>query len=52
MFNYSIIILVIKMNFLEINKIFNKMIDNTRISMIEINLNALKNGLIIDKNEQ
>jgi len=40
------------MNFLEINKIFNKMIDNTRISMIEINLNALKNGLIIDKNEQ
>lgn len=38
------------MNFLEINKILGKMIDNTRVAMIDLEVTRLKNGLLIDKN--
>ena len=40
------------MNFLEINKILNKMIDNTRTIMIDLEVAHLKDGLSIDKNNQ
>ena len=40
------------MNYLEINKIFNKMIDNTRGIMINLKIAHLKSGLSIDKNNQ
>ena len=40
------------MNYLEINKIFNKMIDNTRVIMINLKIAHLKSGLSIDKNKQ
>lgn len=39
------------MNYLEINRILNKMIDNTRISMIDLKVSLLKDSLIIDKNK-
>ena len=39
-----------KMNFLEINIILNKMIDNTRVVMLDLEVSCLKNGLLIDKN--
>ena len=38
------------MNYLEIAVILNKMIDNTRIVMIDLEVTHLKNGLSIDKN--
>ena len=41
-----------EMNYLEINKIFNKMIDNTRGIMINLKIAHLKSGLSIDKNKQ
>ena len=37
------------MNSLEISLILNKMIDNTRVVMIDLNVTRLKNGLLIDK---
>ena len=37
------------MNYIEINKIFNNMLDNTRIISIETQLYFLIDGLIIDK---
>ena len=40
------------MNFLEINRIINKMVDNTRIIMIDLKIAHLKSGLSIDKNNQ
>ena len=40
------------MNYLEINIIFNKMIDNTRCIMINLKIAHLKSGLSIDKNNQ
>lgn len=40
-----------KMNFLEINKILNKMIDNTRVGGIDLNVSIIKKGLIIDKKD-
>lgn len=39
------------MNFLEINMILNKMIDNTRVSMIDLDIATLS-GLLIDKTRQ
>ena len=41
-----------RMNYLEINKIFNKMIDNTRNVVIDLEIARLKSGLLIDKNNQ
>ena len=38
------------MNFLEISLILNKMIDNTRSIMLDLEVSHLKNGLLIDKN--
>ena len=38
------------MNILEINMILNKMIDKTRIVMIDLEITRLKSGLLIDKN--
>lgn len=40
------------MNFLEINVIYNKMIDNTRLCVIDLDVSLLKKGLLIDKNNQ
>ena len=40
------------MNYLEINKIINKMIDNTKIIMVDLKVARLKSGLLIDKNKQ
>ena len=40
------------MNYLEINIIINKMIDNTRNVMINLEIARLKSGLSIDKNSQ
>ena len=40
------------MNILEINKVINKMVDNTRIVMIDLEMVRLKNRLLIDKNNQ
>ena len=39
------------MNFIEISMVLNKMIDNTRIIMIDLEVSRLKNGLLIDKNK-
>ena len=39
------------MNYIEISKIINKMIDNTRLGMIDLNIATL-NGLLIDKTKQ
>lgn len=47
-----IIVLVINVNYLEISKIMNKMIDNTTIIMINLNVAQLKSPLSIDKNTQ
>ena len=38
------------MNYLEISMLFNKMIDNTRLIMIELEVTHLNDGLLIDKN--
>lgn len=38
------------MNFLEISKILNKMIDNTTMVMIDLEVTHLLGGLSIDKN--
>ena len=40
------------MNYMEISKIINKMIDNTRTIMIDLEIAHLKKGLSIDKNNQ
>jgi hypothetical protein len=40
------------MNFLEISKIINKMIDNTRSVVIDLEIAHLKRALSIDKNNQ
>ena len=40
------------MNFLEINIIYNKMIDNTMRCMIDLDIALLKKGLSIDKTNQ
>ena len=37
---------------MEINKILNNMINNTRNIKIKIEVNSLKNGIIIDKNRK
>jgi len=37
------------MNYLEISKIFNKMIDNTRIGLIDLNVSIIKEA--IDKRD-
>lgn len=37
------------MNFLEVNKILNKMIDNARVGSIDLNVSLIKKGLTIDK---
>ena len=37
------------MNIIEINMILNKMIDNTRKVMLDLEVSRLKNGLSIDK---
>lgn len=39
------------MNYLEINRILNRMIDTTRISMIDLKVSLLKDSLTIDKNK-
>lgn len=39
-----------KMNFLEVSKILNKMIDNTRRVMIDLEVTHLMSGISIDKN--
>lgn len=39
------------MNFLEVNKVLNKMINNTRVGAIDLNVSIIKNGLIIDKKD-
>lgn len=39
------------MNFLEINKVLNKMIDNTRYLIIDLNITLLNKGLVIDKKD-
>ncbi len=38
------------MNYLEISKVINKMIDNTKVIMIDLKVAHLKSGLSIDKN--
>lgn len=38
------------MNFLEVSKIIDKMIDNTMFVMIDLKVSTLKKGIIIDKN--
>ena len=38
------------MNYLEIGIVFNKMIANTRMIMIDLEITRLKSGLSIDKN--
>lgn len=40
------------MNYLEISKIINKMIDNTRNVVIDLEIARLKSRLSIDKNNQ
>ena len=40
------------MNYLEISKIISKMIDNTRMIVLDLEVARLKNGLLIDKNNQ
>ena len=47
---YIMILFGDKMNFLEIGVILNKMIDNTRVVMLDLEVARLKNGLLIDKN--
>jgi hypothetical protein len=44
--------LVIEMNFIEINKIFNKMVNNAKVIEMDYYVSLLKNGLIIDKKSQ
>ena len=39
------------MNSLELNKIFNRMIEKTKVVSIETNLYYILKGLTIDKNE-
>jgi len=39
------------MNAFEINKIFNRMLDNTRVISIETKIYYMSRGLIIDKNK-
>lgn len=38
------------MNFLEVNRILNKMIDNARVGSIDLNVSLINKGLAIDKN--
>lgn len=38
------------MNYLEINKIFSKMLRNTRMIKTNLDIEALRRGLVIDKN--
>ena len=42
--------MVIKMNGFEINRIFNRMLDNTRVISIQTKIYFLTEGLAIDKN--
>lgn len=37
------------MNYIEINKIINKMIKEVKIVGIEVEVQSLRNGLVIDK---
>ena len=40
------------MNYLEISKIINKMIANTKKGVLDLEVSCLKRGLSIDKNNQ
>ena len=47
---YISIVTVNGMNYIEISIIFSKMIDNTRLIMLDLEVSHLKRGISIDKN--